>query len=757
MDYEFLYDRARHLLSIGYNVDERRLDAGQYDLLASEVRLCNFVAIAQGQLPQDSWFALGRMMTEAEGGAALLSWSGSMFEYLMPQLVMPSYPDTLLDRTAQQVVRAQIAYGERLGIPWGVSESGYNTVDVRMNYQYRAFGVPGLGLKRGLGQDQVVAPYATVMALMVAPEPACRNLQRLAAEGFGGRFGLYEAIDYTTSRVPRGQDHVLVRSFMSHHQGMALLALDYLLRDQPMQRRFVADAQFQATLLLLQERVPRTGVFHPHQLESAGGRAIAPDSETQLRIVSDPDRPHPAVQLLSNGRYHGMLSSAGGGYSRQRDMAITRWREDSTRDPLGTFCYLRDVASGEFWSATHQPTCVPVESYEAIFSDAKAEFRGRKQGYHSHLEIAISAEDDVELRRLRISNRSRHRRVIEITTYAEVVLAPALSDELHPAFSNLFVQSEILADKQALLCTRRARSHDEVAPWMFHLVAVHDADIGAISYETDRAQFLGRGNSARRPQALTSVEVLSGAAGSVLDPIVAIRCRIELAPEQRAQIDMVYGVGADRAACTALVDKYRDRRLADRVFNLALTHSQVVRRQIDASQADALLYERLAGLVLYADPVLRAEPDVLLQNRRGQSGLWGHAISGDLPIVLLRISDTDNIELVRQMVQAHAYWRLKGLRADLVIWNESQSGYRQSLQDQIMGMVSADPEANVLDRPGGIFVRPAEQISHEDRVLLQTVARAIISDRQGSLAAQLDRHLPTERALPPLLADREPD
>ena len=756
MEYDFLYDRARHLLAIGYNVDERRLDASQYDLLASEARLCNFVAIAQGQLPQESWFALGRMMTEVEGAAALLSWSGSMFEYLMPQLVMPSYPDTLLDRTAQQVVRAQIDYGSRRGVPWGVSESGYNAVDARLNYQYRAFGVPGLGLKRGLAQDLVIAPYASAMALMVAPVPACENLQRLSAQGFGGRFGLYEAIDYTPARVPRGQSHVLVRSFMSHHQGMALLAMDYLLCGQPMQQRFVADAQVQATLLLLQERVPRTGVFHPHPVESAGNRNTSADAETPLRVIRDPDRSRLGVQLLSNGRYHGMLSNAGGGYSRQREMAVTRWREDSTRDHWGTFCYLRDVGSGEVWSATHQPTCVEVEGYEAIFSDAKAEFRGRHQGYDTHLEIAISAEDDVELRRLRITNRSRQRRVIEITTYAEVVLAPALADEMHPAFGNLFVQSEILADKQALLCTRRARSHEEVAPWMLHLVAVHDADISAISYETDRARFLGRGRSARRPLALSEGEALSGTAGSVLDPIVAIRCRIELAPEQRAQIDMVYGVGPEREACAALVDKYRDRRLADRVFDLALTHSQVVRRQINASQADALLYERLAGLVLYTHPLLRAEPELLARNRRGQPGLWGHAISGDLPIVLLRVSDSDNIELVRQMVQAHAYWRLKGLRVDLVIWNESQAGYRQQLQDQIVGMVASDPESNVLDRPGGIFVRPAEHMSDEDRVLLQSVARAIISDQHGSLAAQLERYPALERALPPALSATVP-
>jgi cyclic beta-1,2-glucan synthetase len=755
MEYEFLYDRGRHLLAIGYNVDERRLDPGYYDLLASEARLGSFVAIAQGQLPQETWFALGRLLTEVDGDATLLSWSGSMFEYLMPQLVMPSYPDTLLDQTAHHAVQAQIFYGKQRDVPWGVSESGYNTVDTRMNYQYRAFGVPGLGLKRGLSQDLVIAPYATAMALMVAPEAACQNLQRLTELGFTGQYGLFEAIDYTASRVPHGQTHALIRSFMAHHQGMAFLSLDYLLRDQPMQKRFVADAEFQATLLLLQERIPRIGVFHPHEAEG-DARATPVAAETQLRVFRNPNTGRPAVQMLSNGRYHGLLTSAGGGYSRLRDMAVTRWREDGTRDHWGTFCYLRDVENGEFWSATYQPTCVPVDHYEAIFSDAKAEFRGRKRGYETHLEIAISAEDDIELRRLRISNRSRRTRTIEITTYAEVVLASSLSDELHPAFSNLFVQTEVARDKQALLCTRRPRAHDEVPPWMFHLVAVHDADIVAISYETDRARFLGRGNTPRTPQALTAADALSDTAGSVLDPIVAIRIRVTLAPEQSAVVDMVTGVGADRAACAEMIDKYRDRRLADRVFDLAWTHSQVVRRQINASQADAQLYERLAGLMVYAHPFLRADSAVLLQNRRGQSGLWGHAISGDLPIVLVQIADAENIELVRQLVQAHAYWRLKGLNVDLVIWNEEQGGYRQQLQEQILGLVSAGPEGSVLDRPGGIFVRPSQQISQEDRILLQSVARVIVSDRRGTLAAQVGRHVPPERSIPLLLPDGAP-
>ncbi len=751
MDYGFLYDPARHLLAIGYNVDEERRDAGFYDLLASEARLCSFVAIAQGQLPQESWFALGRLLTEVDGAATLLSWSGSMFEYLMPQLVMPSYDGTLLDQTARNSVERQIAYGRQRDVPWGVSESGYHLVDASLNYQYRAFGVPGLGLKRGLAEDLVIAPYASMMALMTAPEAACANLQRMSAAGFGGRYGLYEAIDYTPARLPHGQSHALVRSFMGHHQGMGLLALAYLLRDQPMQKRFMADPEFQATLLLLQERIPRTGAFHPHAGDASDAAPASPDDGMHLRVFTTADLPRPAVQMLSNGRYHVMVSHTGGGYSRAGEMAVTRWREDGTRDQWGNFCYLRDVSTGDVWSTSFQPCTVPVDGYEAIFSDAKVEFRGRRHGVETHTEIAVSPEDDIELRRVRLVNRGREPRSIEVTSYGEVVLAPAIADELHPAFSNLFVQTELVEAKQAILCTRRPRGHDETPPWMFHLMAIHDATVDALSYETDRARFLGRGNTPQRPAALVGHAALSNSQGSVLDPIVAIRCRVTLAAGQSATIDMVTGVGSDRQACAALVDKYRDRRLADRVFDLAWTHSQVVRRQINASQADAQLYERLAGLVLYAHPALRADPAVLLQNRRGQSGLWGQSISGDRPVVLLRIADAANIQLVRQLVQAHAYWRLKGLAVDLVIWNEDQAGYRQDLQDMIMGLIAIGVEPHVVDRPGGIFVRVAQQMSHEDRVLIQTVARVILRDADGSLADQMNRRPVVPAALPALV------
>ncbi len=746
-DYDFLYDAGRHLLAIGYNVSERRRETGYYDLLASEARLCVFVAIAQGRLPQESWFALGRLLTGAGGAPILVSWSGSMFEYLMPLLVMPTYDNTLLDATCKAAVLRQIDYGRRRGVPWGVSESGYNITDARLNYQYRAFGVPGLGLKRGLADDLVIAPYASALALMVAPEAACANLQRLAQEGFCARYGFYEAIDYTPARLPRGKTHAVVRSFMAHHAGMSLLSLGTLLHRAPMQKRFDSDPLLRATALLLQERVPRVTGFHPHTADFAWARSGTEGAGSALRVCGDADSAPLEVQLLSNGRYHVMVTQAGGGYSRWNGLAVTRWREDPTCDNMGTFCYLHDVASGAVWSTAHQPTCKRADSYEAIFSEGRAEFRRSDFDLDTHTEIAVSPEDDIELRRLSITNRAQGARVIEFTSYAEVVLAAPADDALHPAFSNLFVQTEIINERQAILCNRRARSEGDPSPWMLHLMAVHGANIVEISYETERMRFIGRGNSVAAPQALAAAGALSGSAGSVLDPIVAIRYRITLEAEQSAVINIVTGVAATREGALALVEKYQDRRLADRVFELAWTHSQVVLQQINASEADAQLYARLAGPVVYANAALRADPALLAQNQRGQSGLWGYSISGDLPIVLLQIVDAANIELVRQMVRAHAYWRLKGLVTDLVIWNEDHTGYRQELNDQIMGLIAAGIEANAIDRPGGIFVRPANHISNEDRVLLQSVARVVVSDGRGSLALQVKR-APRVEALP---------
>tara|TARA_R110002111_G_scaffold144910_2_gene211249 strand:- start:84352 stop:93141 length:8790 start_codon:yes stop_codon:yes gene_type:complete len=757
MDFGLLYDSSRELFAIGFNVSERRLDASFYDLLASEARLASFIVIAQGHFGQEHWFALGRLLTSTGSMPALLSWSGSMFEYLMPLLVMPNYENTLLDRTYHAVVRRQIEYGRQHRVPWGISESGYNTMDQHRIYQYRAFGVPGLGLKRGLAEDLVIAPYASVLALMVDGKAACDNLAHLAEDGQLGDYGFYEAIDYTPSRLPPGMESATVRQFMSHHEGMSLLSLAYVLLDKPMQRRFLADPMLRAADLLLQERVPRaTAPVLPHESEARATRLASPEETGSMRVITNHNSAVVEAHLLSNGSYHVVVTNAGGGYSRWHDLAVTRWREDATRDSYGSFCYLRDVDSGAVWSNSWQPTTSPTKGYEAIFTQARAEFRRTDHRIETYTQISVSPEDDIELRRVTLTNRSEKPRSIEVTSYAEVVLATQAQDEAHPAFSNLFVQTELVQNHKAIYCTRRPRSAEEYPPWMTHMMTVRGITMGAPSYETDRMQFIGRHRTLASPAALDDKTPLSNSEGPVLDPVVCIRQTVLLLPNEAVQIDIVTGVSESRAGVESLTEKYSDHSLADRVFDLAWTHGHILLQQLSASEMDAQVYGRLASSIIYASSLRRAKTSILNLNRQGQSGLWGYGISGDLPIVLVRIRDHERIALVRQAVQAHAYWRLKGLAVDLVIWNEDDSVYRQSLQDEITDLVAASPEGSLIDRPGGIFIRRGEQMSEEDRVLLQTVARIVLLDDGGTLQEQAERFGRPEVTIPHLIPLRSP-
>lgn len=747
VDYDFLYDRTQHLLTIGYNTEEHRKDNSYYDLLASEARLATYIAIAQGKLPQQSWFALGRQLTHIGTTPILLSWSGSMFEYLMPILVMPAYENTLLHQTCRAVVQKQIEYGRKMGVPWGISESGYNMVDGQMNYQYRAFGVPGLGFKRGLGEDLVISPYSTIMSLMVMPEESYENILTLKEKGFEGKYGFYEAIDYTHSRLLRKQEYVVVSSFMAHHQGMSFLSLNQILCKQAMQKRFESDVQVKSALLLLQERIPRVTTFYSPSVHLSD-TSISVKDDAGMRVLDTVDTIAPEVQLLSNGRYHVMVSNAGGGYSRWKNLALTRWREDCTCDNWGTFCFIRDLDNDVMWSASFQPSMKDADNYQAVFSQGRAEFRRRDQLTETHTEIVVSPEDDIELRRVHLTNRSRKRRTIEITSYTEVVLTSAIADELHPAFSNLFVQTQINEQRNAILGTRRPRSVDEHNPWMFHLMKVHDAAIKEVTYETDRDRFIGRSRNIHDPQALDAENILSGSQGSVLDPIMSIRYRIVLEPYETVTIDMIFGVAESIETCNALIEKYQDRHLINRVLELAWTHSQVILRQINATEADAQLYSRLASSIIYSNASMRADASVIVKNQKGQQGLWAYSISGDLPIVLVQIEDVNNIALVRQMVQAHAYWRLKGLVVDLVIWNDDHGGYRQDLHNMIMTIIAPGLAGDVRDKPGGIFIRSSDQIPNEDRILFQSIAHIVLADKWGKLEEQVKSRLRFRTAAP---------
>jgi len=765
MDFLFLYDSAQNLLSIGYDVSARHLDPGRYDLLASEARLASYLLVASEQAPIVHWFTLGRLLTQHKGATALLSWSGSMFEYLMPALLMPHYRNTLLERTCQATIARQIHYGRQRNVPWGISESCYNARDARHVYQYRAFGVPGMGLKRGLANDLVIAPYATLLALPFAPQEAYDNLRRLVGQEQAlGAYGMYEAIDYTRSRVPHDKTRKVIRAFMTHHQGMGLIAMANLLVDGRMIERFMADPAMRATELLLQERMPQAlSLLHPYTREAqAAAKPQAEQPEAVMRVFSDPDTLVPEVHFLSNGNYHVMVTHTGGGTSRWRDLEITRWREDTTCDNWGSFIYLRDVGSAAVWSTAFQPTRDPGQNYEAIFTQGRAEYRRRDHDFETHTEICVSPEDDVEIRRVTLNNLARRPRSVELTSFAEVVLAPQNADLAHPAFSKLFLQTEVLPDHQAILCTRRKRTPEDATPWLFHLLVAIDAD-QAPTFETDRALFIGRGRTTANPIAMevpkNESAPLSNSAGAVLDPIIAVRQLLVIPVDRMITAHLVTGVAATREAALQLIEKYQDCHFVERAFEMAWSHSQIVMRQLAVSEAQTQLYGRLASSIIYANTHLRAPASVIAQNRMSQQRLWHFGISGDLPILLLRIRDLKRLERIREILRAHAYWRTKGITCDIVIINEDYSGYRATLNDRIIDAINSGPAAGLLDKPGGVFVRRIETLSEEELTLLATVARVVLSDTAETLHEQVGRMVSTRR-LPgrfhPLQSDLKP-
>jgi cyclic beta-1,2-glucan synthetase len=743
MEFGFLLDPERRLLSIGYRAAEGTYDGNCYDLLASEARLASFVAIAKSDVPARHWFRLGRAVTPLGNGAALISWAGSMFEYLMPALVMRSPAGSLLGQTNRLIVRRQIEYGASRGVPWGISESAYNARDLEFTYQYSNFGVPGLGLKRGLSESVVVAPYATGLAAMVEPRAAALNFARLTAIGARGRYGYYEALDYTPSRLPEGSEVAIVRAYMAHHQGMTIVAIANALLNGKMRNRFHAEPLVQATELLLQERMPRdVSASHPRAEEVRTAARVTDEDLPEQRRLQSPHSATPQTHLLSNGRYHVMLTGAGSGYSGVQDLAVTRWREDVTRDDWGSYFYLRDTDSGAVWSAGYQPTAVEPDRFEVTFTEDRAEFIRVDGDLTTTMEVIVSPEDDAEVRRVVIANSSGRTLDIEVTSYSEVVLAPRAADAAHQAFSKLFVSTELVSKVDAILATRRRRAAQDPEVWAAHFAVVEGEVIGAAQVETDRARFLGRGRSVRAPIAVMDGGRLSNTVGMVLDPVFALRYRLRIPSGHTARIAYWTVTASSREAVLDLVDKHQNASAYTRAATLAWTQAQVQLRHFGIDAEEAGLFQRLAGPVLYANASLRPSSETIRRGAGIAPTLWALGVSGDLPIVLVRIDDESDIAIVRQLLRAHEYWRLKRLAVDLVILNERAASYVQDLQNALEALVrmgQAQPLIGVEGTRGSVFVLRTDLIAPESRALLLTVARVVLVGGRGTLAEQLSR------------------
>lgn len=740
MDFKMLFEESRQLFSIGYNVERGKIDNCYYDLLASEARQASFLAISKGDVEQDHWFKLGRTLTSVKNNKGLVSWSGTMFEYLMPLLIMKSYPDTLLNSTYNFVVESQRAYGNKNNVPWGISESGFYAFDINLNYQYKAFGVPGVGLKRGLSKDLVISPYSTIMALQVNIKDSILNIKRFIKEGFLGRYGLYEAIDFTKERLPKDEKYKIVKSYMVHHQGMSLMALDNLINNNVLQERFHRDPRVKASELLLQEKVPNMVVYDREE-KYEENLFIKDKNVGMIRRYTTAKTSYPEANILSNGNYSVMVTNRGSGYSKKEDMNVYRWREDITNDNTGMLFYIKNLNSNEYWSNYYQPCKHEGEEYEVIFAQDKAEFRRKDGNLYTVTEIGVCSEDNGEVRKISITNNSNSNRTIEVTSYFEVILTNYNSDLVHPTFSNLFVRTDFQEDPMCLLANRRKREKEGKEPWVMHTVIGDEKISGKIQYETSRASFIGRNRDLHKPEVMENDAPLTNTKGAVLDPILSLRVRVEIPSGETCKLAFITALGDSREEVIKLAEKYRDWNNVNRVFELTWTQAQVENRYLGINSSMANLYQSIASKIIFMNNSFKEREKYIKAINRGQSELWKYGISGDLPIVLLIIRKEEDLELLRQLLKAHEYWNIKGLKTDLIILNLEDTAYIQPLEDGIKELVFSSYARDKINKSGGAFLYNKATMSYEDINLIMSIARLVIDGDKGSLSSQVKVNL----------------
>jgi cyclic beta-1,2-glucan synthetase len=748
MDFKLLYDVERKLFHIGYNATADQLDPNYYDLLASEARLASYIAIVKRDVPESHWYVLGRPLTRVNGAAALLSWGGTMFEYLMPELLMKSQEGTLLARTSAAVVDAQIAYAKGSGAPWGISESAYARVDGEQTYQYRSFGVPGLGFKRGLEEDRVLAPYASILAVSIAPRAVVDNVVALEAVGMLGTYGLFEALDLTKERALSHGEHdlpmTIVRSYMAHHQGMLLVALGNALNARSMVDRFHSDALVETGEALLNERPPYAP---PREWPIAdGSKSVRHAAE----VAATPgvahswmpsSQGHPQAFVMSNGRLTSLVTEAGGGGLRWRGLALTRFEADATHEGDGIWLYLRDEMSRRVWLATS------LES-RTTYSMHKAELHLRNEGISVHVEITVAPSDDVEVRRVTLHNETSRPRHLTLTSAGRPVLLDAKQASVHPAFSSMFVESERVADLEALLFARRPQSAKEKPVVLVHGLVHEGRAVVFGGYESDRREFFGREGSREAPQALdATIGRRQGRVGAVIDPVMSLTARVELMPKGSVTLAFITTVARSRRVAVDLARKYGSMHAVRWTFRDAEQES--LRRLQRTKLEPALLpaVQRLYSALLFADPALRVSSSVRALTPPCQHRLWGCGISGDDPIVLIRVQDCD-APILREVFAAQRYLRWCGVRIDLVLVDEHPSGYVTEGCGTLRSLLATNDLEAWRNRRGGVFVFVTDQLAHGELLHLESCARVLLETRDHSLALRLERNVESPPKLP---------
>lgn len=730
VDFNFLYDEKRMLFHIGYHVASGNIDTGCYDLMASESSLTSFIAIAKGAVPLKHWYKLGRPLTMVKGIPSFVSWSGTMFEYLLPNLVMREYEGSVFAQTSKAAVLQQIKYGKRMGIPWGISESQYYRFDLDSNYQYKAFGVPQLRLQPALKNSLVVAPYATLLALNYAPLDCFTNLKKMAELGAMGDYGYYEAMDFNSPDAQTLAPYCIVKSYMAHHQGMNLVAINNFINNGVMRRRFHAEPIVKATEILLEEKrqshfisIARRGYIIKR------GKINFKEDKLSNRYVNRVAPRLPVAGYLSNNKYALMVTSDGDGFSSFGNMMLYRWRADLYAG-TGNYIYIKDRKSGNYFSTTYNPTKTEPDEYQAVFSPHQVEFKRTDGDITSHTLISLAPNHNLEIRKLMLTNNGKDERQIEITSYLEIVGDSYLAESSHPAFNKLFIESEFLTEHAVFLSKRRGGNNGG-NPYIMHMVKPQVKLIKSVEYENDRLKFIGRNNTLQNPDAVVNSISLSNNTGFCNDPIMSMRVNISLRPGETACISFITGVCDSKEEAVRISEELSVAYRIDDIFEKFRLQSEIELRYLDITRPQLNAFQDLISPIFYPSSYYRGPIQNIRRNWQNQSFLWKFGISGDNPILLLRVKSVDDVGIIKNVLKAYEYFRINNVKVDLIILSEAKHGYLQELTDLLNDMTSSLKIYDASRDKPSLFILHSYQMIPAELDLLYTVARVVFSEKTG--------------------------
>lgn len=731
VDFKPLYNEHRMLFHIGYSVTSQMLDPGCYDLMASESSLASFFAISRGEVPAKHWSKLGRPLILVKGIPAHVSWSGTMFEYLMPNLLMKNYDGTVFSDSSKAAVLQQIKYAKQMGIPWGISESQYFRFDNDSNYQYHAFGVPELRLQISYSDLLVVSPYSTMLALEYKSDEALSNLKRMKELGAYGEFGYYEAIDFSVPDPMALTPYRIVKSYMTHHMGMSLVAINNYVHNGIMRGRFHAEPIVKATESLLEEKRQThfISVSKKGYTVNIKKNNISEDDILRMRYIKAVAPPIPTVNHLSNGNYSLMITSDGDGFSDCTGMMLYRWRPDVYAN-TGSYIYIKDIEKDKFWSVAYNPTKAEPEEYQVIFSHYQAEFKRRDGDIATNTIVSLSPDHNLEIRKVTLKNYGKNEKQIEITSYLEVVADSYLADLSHPAFRKLFIESEFVEETSTFLSRRRS-SEENRNPYIFHTVKSDNKLLTSVKHENDRLKFIGRNKTLQNPDAVVKSMPFSNSTGFSNDPIMSISACICLEAEQTISITFITGVCEDKEDAVRISDELSISYRVDDIIEKFRQQSLMEIKYLNITGKQFNAFQNIISPLYYSSRYHRGPTENISRNWKNQSFLWRFGVSGDNPVMLLRVSSLHELWIIEGVLKAYEYLRINQVKVDLIILNEAKHGYMQELTSFLNNRTSAlRVYGEERDRPS-LFILHSYQMVPAEVDLLFTVARVVFSKETG--------------------------